>query len=257
MFSALFTSSPLLGWVCRGKPLGALAVIFWVGAAASLAACSTAPTQETASVEVAPVAPPAPVLTEQQKRINRLLGEADYCLSRNQLLNPIADNAHDRYRSVLLMDPANERAKLGLQAIALRFVDQAQTAARRGNLREANTLINYAKSIDNNAVVQDAANSLRKQLVNVPVAKAYVPSEGEVVLDAKLLQAQHAQLTSQLTGVAQKAKQTDQFVLIIARNDTEGRWIYQQLRSAVPGYLVRGDIRIGSPARVKLVQTLD
>jgi hypothetical protein len=60
-----------------------------------------------------------------------------------------------------------------------------------------------------------------------------------------------------LTGVAHKAKQTDQFVLIIARNDTEGRWVYQQLRNAVPGYLVRGDIRIGSPARVKLVKTLD
>jgi hypothetical protein len=84
-----------------------------------------------------------------------------------------------------------------------------------------------------------------------------VAIEGEIVLDAKKLQAKDPQLTTQLTGVANKAKQTDQFVLIIARTDADGRWIYQQLRNAVPGYLVRGDIRIGSPARVKLVSALD
>ena len=228
-----------------------------LGLAGALAACQSTPKQEEPIAPVVQVAPAPVELTPQQKVVHRLLAEADYCLSRNQLLNPIADNAHDRYRSVLLMDPENERAKLGLQAIALRFVDQAQTAAKRGNLSEANTMINYAKSIDNNAVVQDAANSLRKQLVNIPVAKAYVPSEGEVVLDAKMLQSKDPQLTTHLTSVAHKAKQTDQFVLIIARTDADGRWVYQQLRNAVPGYLVRGDIRIGSPARVKLVKTLE
>jgi hypothetical protein len=229
----------------------------FLGLAGILAACQTAPKQEEPPAPVVQVAPKPVELTSQQKVIQRLLGEADYCLSQNKLLNPIADNAHDRYRSVLLMDPNNERAKLGLQMIALRYVDLAQTAAKRGNLSEANSLIKYAKGIDNNLVVQDAANSLRKQLVNIPPAKAYVAIEGEIVLDAKKLQAKDPQLTTQLTGVANKAKQTDQFVLIIARTDADGRWIYQQLRNAVPGYLVRGDIRIGSPARVKLVSALD
>ncbi|HOY23978.1 MAG TPA: hypothetical protein PK002_12545 [Cellvibrio sp.] len=228
-----------------------------LGLVGTLVACQSTPKQEEPIAPVVQVAPVAVELTPQQKVVHRLLAEADYCLSRNQLLNPIADNAHDRYRSVLLMEPENERAILGLQAIALRFVDLAQTAAKRGNLSEANTMIKYAKSIDNNAVVQDAANSLRKQLVNIPVAKTYVPSEGEVVLDAKMLQSKDPLLTTHLTSVAHKAKQTDQFVLIIARTDADGRWVYQQLRNAVPGYLVRGDIRIGSPARVKLVKTLD
>lgn len=224
--------------------------------AASLAACQSTPKQE----EVAPVVQQAPVpveLTPQQKMINTMLSEADYCLSQNKLLNPIADNAHDRYRSVLLLDPQNERAKLGLQTISLRFVDLARTAAKRGNLSEAQTLIRDARAIDNNPVVQDAAETLRKQVVSTPPVKAYVAGEGEVVLDAAKVQAKDPQLTTQLVGIAQKAKQTDQFVLIIARSDPEGRWIYQQLRNAVPGYLVRGDIKIGSPARVKLVATLE
>ena len=245
MFSFISNSSVVVRTLCL------------LGLASALVACQSTPKQEESAVPLVQVAPAPVELTPQQKIVHRLLAEADYCLSRNQLLNPIADNAQDRYRSVLLMEPENERAKLGLQAIALRFVDLAQTAAKRGNLSEANTMIKYAKSIDNNPVVQDAANSLRKQLVNIPPAIAYVAGAGEIVLDAKMLLSKDPQLTTHLTSVAHKAKQTDQFVLIIARNDTEGRWVYQQLRNAVPGYLVRGDIRIGSPARVKLVKTLD
>jgi hypothetical protein len=233
-----------------------LRVIGVLGLASILGACQSVPKQEVP----APVVQQSPVpveLTPQQKIINSLLSEADYCLSQNKLLNPIADNAHDRYRSVLLMDPENERAKLGLQTISLRFVDLARTAAKRGNVSEAQTMIKYARGTDNNAVVQDAAETLRKQLGSMPAAKPYAPGEGEVILDAKLLQAKDSQITTQLVGVAQKAKQTDEFVLIIARTDAEGRYIYQLLRNAVPGYLVRGDIKIGSPARVKLVKSLD
>jgi hypothetical protein len=232
-------------------------VLSVIGFASLVFACQSTPKEE---VPVAPLLQqvPAPVeLTPQQKVVDRLLSEADYCLSQNKLLNPITDNAHDRYRSVLLMDPQNERAKLGLQTISMRYVELARTAAKRGNLSEAQTHIRYARSIDNNPVVQDAAETLRKQVASTPPPKPYQAAEGEVVLDAKLLQAKDAQITSQLTAVAKKAKDTDQFVLIIARTDAEGRWVYQQLRNAVPGYLVRGDIKLGSPTRVKLVKSLD
>lgn len=228
--------------------------------ASLLAACQSTPKQEAAEAvpETAPVAAPVE-LTAQQKVIHNLLAEADYALSQNKLLNPINDNAHDRYRSVLLMDPENERAKLGLQTIAMHYVEAARAAAKRGNIGEAQSLIRYARGIDNNPVVQDAEQTLRKQAASVSVAaaKPYQAADGEVVLDGKLLQSKDPQVNGQLTNVAQKAKQTDQFVLIVARSDAEGRWIYQQLRNAVPGYLVRGDIRIGQPARVKLVKSLE
>lgn len=234
-----------------------LSVVFFAALASLFTGCQSVPKQEPIAV-AQPVPVQAPVeLTAQQKVVNNILAEADYALSQNKLLNPINDNAHDRYRAVLLMDPENERAKAGLQTIALHYVDAARNAAKRGNISEAQTMIKYAREIDNNPVVQDAAQTLRKQAASVPAPKPYQASEGEVVLDPKLLQAKDTQLNSQLAGVAQKAKQTDQFVLIIARSDLEGRWIYQQLRSAVPGYLVRGDIRIGQPARVKLVKSLE
>jgi len=230
----------------------------FVVSATVLVACQSTPKQEE---QVSPVQSQvqqaSAEVTPQQKTINALLSEADYCLAQNKLLNPINDNAHDRYRSVLLMDPDNERAKTGLQTISLRYVELARTAATHGNLSEAQTMLKYAKGIDNNPVVQDAVETLRKQIGSMPPAKPYQAGEGEVVLDPKMLQAKDPQILAQLTGVAQKAKQTDQFVLIIARSDAEGRWVYQQLRNAVPGYLVRGDIRSGAPTRVKLVKSLD
>lgn len=242
--------------VSRVKLSNSLRTFGTLGFVAALSSCQSVPKQEVPAPTAQQVQAPA-VLTAQQKMINSLLAEADYCLSQNKLLNPISDNAHDRYRSVLLMDPNNERAKLGLQTISLHLVDLARNAAKRGNMSEAQTMIKYARGVDNNPVVQDAAETLRKQMGTMPVAKAYTPTEGEVVLDAKLLQSKDPQLTAQLVGIAQKAKQTDQFVLIIARTDADGRYIYQLLRNAVPGYLVRGDIKIGAPARVKLVKSLD
>jgi uncharacterized protein YfaT (DUF1175 family) len=98
---------------------------------------------------------------------------------------------------------------------------------------------------------------LRKQLSSMPALTPYKANEGEHLLDGKMLQAKSPQIVSMLKDVAQKAKQTGEFVLIIARSDAEGRWIYQQMRQAVPGFLVRGDIKVGQPARVKLVASLE
>ena len=51
-------------------------------------------------------------------------------------------------------------------------------------------------------------------------------------------------------------KNSGEFVLITSRTDDEGRWIYRQMQEAVPGYLVRGDIQLGSPPRVTLLPPL-
>jgi len=232
-----------------------------IGLSSFLTACQFFHSAETVPAAseniIQPVVQEPTVLTPQEKVINVMLGEADYALSQNKLLNPINDNAHDRYRSVLLLNPTNERAKLGLQTIALRYVELARAAAVRGDVAGAQSMIKYARGIDNNAVVQDAAETMRRQIASMPPAKPYQAGEGEQILDAALLKAKSPVIIAQLHGMAQKAKQTGDFVLIVARNDAEGRWVYQQLRTAVPGFLVRGDIKVGQPARVKLVKSLD
>ncbi|MET0356569.1 MAG: hypothetical protein ABW044_07300, partial [Cellvibrio sp.] len=144
MFSLLLNSQVRLSKVfslqSQGLKIQApIRVLGVLSLAGVLFACQSTPKQEEPVVPVVqqPVVPAPVELTPQQKVIEALLSEADYCLSQNKLLNPITDNAHDRYRSVLLMDPQNERAKSGLQTIAMRFVEQARAAAKRGNLSEA------------------------------------------------------------------------------------------------------------------------
>lgn len=238
-----------------------LCLIRWSALSSLLSACQffhfNASEAEPVAQAVQPVIEQPTAISPQEKVINVMLAEADYALSQNRLLNPISDNAHDRYRSVLLIDAKNERALLGLQTIALRLVELARSAAVRGDLATAQTMIKYARSIDNNPVVQDAAETLRKQLANMPPARPYQAGEGEQILDAALLKAKSPALLSQLNSIALKAKQSGDFVLIVAQNDAEGRWIYEQLRKAVPGFLVRGDIKVGRPARVKLVKSLE
>ena len=233
----------------------------FAGLSILLSACQLFPgkaaVEEPIPEIIQPTAAVLPEVTEQQRNINALLSEADYALSQNKLLYPINDNAYDRYKSVLLMVPGNERAKQGLQTISLRYVELARSAAVHGDVAGAQSMIKYARGVDNNAVVQDALETIRKQIANTPSAKPYRAEEGEQILDGNLLKAKDPQVISQLMGIAQKAKKTGDFVLIVARNDAEGRWIYQQLRSAVPGFLVRGDIKIGQPARVKLVSSLE
>jgi hypothetical protein len=44
--------------------------------------------------------------------------------------------------------------------------------------------------------------------------------------------------------VAQRVRESDETVLILARTDAEGRWIYKVMRESVGEYRIRGDIRI-------------
>ncbi len=50
-----------------------------------------------------------------QLAIDELLAKADLDVAANRLIKPISSNALDRYRAVLLLDKANQRAALGLR----------------------------------------------------------------------------------------------------------------------------------------------
>ena len=69
----------------------------------------------------------------------------------------------------------------------------------------------------------------------------------QLQLSAKLLRARSPRLVEQLALWANKAKDSHSLVVILSRSDVDGRWIYQQMRKAVPGYRLRADIRTGRP----------
>lgn len=230
-----------------------------VGALSGCQSAPERPAQKSVPVAVVKVdSPPVakPVATREQT-IARLLREADYALSKDQLLMPWSDNAHDRYHAVLLLDRNNVQAKTGLQAITLRYLDLARSAAARSQYAQAQEHLKNARDLDaNNPLVNEFAAILRREIATQKPPAAYKPGPNEHMIDAKALSSKSAAVVAQLRDLAQKAKTSGDLVMIIARNDAEGRWIYQQMRNALPGFLLRGDIKIGQQPRIQFVPRL-
>lgn len=231
--------------------------ILYMTMAFSLSACQLpflANQKKPAVVAPPPAVAPAPVITKEQQVIRMLLLNGEYTLSRDQLLTPANDNAYDFFRAVLKLDPENQRAKGGLQGIVMRYVDLARQAAARGNYTQATTMLNNARIVDpNNLLIKEVSSALTEQIKSAPPVQPYRGGANEFLLDANLLGKDDPQMLARITEIAQKLKTTDSLAMIIARTDVEGRWIYQKMREAVPGYRVRGDIKLGSPPRVQIV----
>ncbi len=200
---------------------------------------------------------PAPVPNAQaiqQERLKRLLADADYALSRDRLLSPVEDNAFDRYQSVLLLDPDNQQARTGLQAIALRYIEMARGSIGRGNYSLAQTQINNARGIDpQSPLLEETTQLLRRQRAANPPPPAYKPGPDERLLDVQELTRKSQAIQARLGELAREARARDDLVIIYARNDAEGRWIYSQMREALEDYLLRGDIRIANQPRIQFV----
>lgn len=222
-----------------------------------LSACQPTKTEPPQPVVVEPPKPVVPVKvieTKEQLAVRLLILNGEYTLAHDQLLTPETDNAFDYFRAVLKLDPNNQRAKGGLLGIVMRYVDLARQAAARGNYSQATTMLNNARMVDpDNLLIKEVAEGLSEQIKSAPPVEPYRGGENEFLLDASLLGKESPDISSHLSQIVHKLKETDGLAMIIARSDIEGRWIYQQMREAVPGYRVRGDIQIGSPPRVKLL----
>lgn len=214
------------------------------------------PARETpAGVEAEPAADPR---ATRAQTLEAWLDQADRALSEDRLLTPPEDNAHDRYRAVLYLDPDNRRAESGLQAIVLRYLDLARSAARQGAFAQAREMLERASTVDpDNSLVAELAREVAEAEERRKLKAPMVRSEDSYLLDPGRLARRDASLVEKLHELAQTVKDTGAFVLIVSRTDAEGRWIYQQMRDALPNYLLRGNIKRGSPPQIKLLPAIE
>lgn len=192
---------------------------------------------------------------QQSQQVRVLLMQAERALAADQLTTPTHDNAVDRFRMVLRLDPGNRQAQTGLQLVVMRYLDLARKALVKNQPGTADYLLARARGVDG----IDADNSLLVQLYRdiqqakkQEAAPALASSANRIVLDSAALSRKSPAAIEQLAGVAQRVRQSDESLIIVARDDAEARWIYQQLRQAVPGYRVRGNIKIGRSAYIEL-----
>ncbi len=193
--------------------------------------------------------------------VHQLLADADAALAADRLTTPIEDNAFDRYHAVLLIEPGNAEALLGLEEIFQRYVGMTQEAIRIGQYGKARALIERARSVDGSSEVVDrlvqGLNQRQRQRARAQPQVVIEPDQTEIALDVEGLNRRDESMVEQLQSLAMQVKDSDDTLLIVARSDSEGRWIYQKMADGVPGYRLRGDIRLGRQPKLLLLPSIE
>lgn len=227
--------------------------------AALLGGCETQPPQP----QPVQVQPPAerrgPTPAQQRAHATAyFLGRAERALAADDLMTPEGFSAYDYYQRVLGLSPGDQRAISGLQTIVMRYVEKAREALKRRDFGRVEWLLGRAdRVIGDSPLVAEVRRRLdeERRTAQALAAPAGAGSGGMVIeLSGADLDARSESLSGQLGLVAQRIRANNLRVEIITRSDAEGRWIYSQLRKAVPGYRVRANIRIGPQPRLELQQ---
>jgi hypothetical protein len=186
--------------------------------------------------------------------IDELLVKADIDLAADRLMQPTSSNAVDRYRAVLLLDKTNQRATLGLRDSVARYLVLAESKRLRGEYKRALDLLASAEAINGKSVKSTAM--INKSKI-VPFTPEVNPLQTVFNLDPADLSARNETIKTQLVALASRVRESKEYVLIYARNDAEGRWVYQQMREATENYRLRGNIKRHKKPRVVLDEPLD
>ncbi len=248
-------------WVCVGLLAGCAYIPGWQSQqerdALVLRQAQAAEAEAAAAAEAERRAQRERKQARQAQRIDSLLAEAADALADNRLTTPLHDNAYDRYRAVLLLQPDNSAAQAGLESVLLHYVELVRSALRDSQVSQARQLLARAREYfpDNllldevQATVDQARQQSRERLQRLNeqdlVGTEFALPPGE-------LSRKSPEIIEFLARIAQRLRETDESILIMARTDAEGRWIYKQMKEAVPDYRIRGNIRVTSDPVLQL-----
>lgn len=183
---------------------------------------------------------------EEQSRLHQvrmLLAYAEQAFADDRLMVPRPDNAFDWYQRVLDIDEANAEAHWGMLQITERYLTLAKQAFTSGRRAKAELMLSRAEQV---AATPAQSEEIRKRYQK-PLA------DNEFLLSAAELSNRSDTMKSLLYDLAKRAKEAESRMLIVARTDAEGRWIYQQMRQAITDYRLRGNIEIGLAPKVVLI----
>ena len=117
-------------------------------------------------------------------------------------------------------------------------------AANRGDVRLATQYLGKARSVDEGHPNIPAVARLIEEHKNANKTTYYLSIEG---LDQK-----SDEIIRELLDIGRTAAMRSATAVITARNDAEGRWIYQQLNAASPER-IHARMEIGSKPSVRLI----
>jgi len=190
------------------------------------------------------------------------LGQAERALAKNRLTQPAYDNAYDKFSAALLLAPKNAQAQNGLNTVQMQLVGIAREHLAQGHLSKADAQYQKVLGLFPNApLVGELSDNIRaaKAAIQSRLAKARRTAHSDpnrYLIPVKHIRSEADDAKQWFTKMAQAIKASDSSIFIHARSDSEGRWVYKALRSSVDNYLIRGDIRIGDPPAIELLEPL-
>ncbi len=153
-----------------------------------------------------------------------LLSEAELALDEHRLTTPVEDSAYYRYLRVLTLDPGNPAAEAGIAAIVEQYLIWALAKAEAGYIRQARHYLASASSVD------DRHPGILSVGARIDELAASINDRFALPTDA--LNRRNDDISARLGQLAQQAAAKSALVIIRARTDAEGRWIYQQMNNA-------------------------
>ncbi len=217
---------------------------------------------EAAEPSTVIVAERRPVKSGKTVMVEQLLLQAENALNKGRLTRPSHDNAYDKFRAVSIVSPSNKAAQAGLDAVLLSLAGLIREDLTKGRLQGAQQTWEV---IDERFGDHELTKSLAEAIAQARAARIKEQAKQQAVLgqDPK----QHIVPIAYLQGASAEAKRwfadlantiqaQNASIMIYARSDAEGRKIYQYLKQASPGYLIRGDIRVNAPPRIQLLEPL-
>ncbi|MGA1675612.1 MAG: tetratricopeptide repeat protein [Pseudomonadales bacterium] len=175
--------------------------------------------------------------------VRRLLQSARYALTDGLLVEPEEWSALNYYRRALQLDPANTDARYGIDGIVDRLVAEARAAAAAGDFAEARRVLASAALVDKeHPAVGPALNEL--ELLEHAQRRIYR-------LDAEALAVGTTTADSQLQEAGRMSRKAGCRAIIYARNDAEGRTLYEMMSKAPGAARIRAELRIAASPRVE------
>jgi hypothetical protein len=220
----------------------------------------------TPTTEPAPAAAPAPLpadgpptasapltrpgqtahLSDADRReVRRLLRAADYAITDNQLVDPPGVSALARYQQVLQIDPENPDARYGIQGIVDRLVERARAAGAQRRFQEAERVLAQAREVDPEHPGIEPAHT--------QIALVRSSRRESFPLDPAGVDNRAAPVVARLREAGAASRAPGCRAIIRARNDAEGRWIYQAMSAAPGSDRIRAEILISRTPGVENV----
>ena len=164
---------------------------------------------------------------------------------RGQYIHPARGSALGLYDRVLALDPGNAEARRGLEDIAQHHLDLASAAVRRRQLTRAQSMVDWARIVDENHPGIAAAEAQIRLLADARRLR--------LAVERSQLSARSETLAQSLTRFGTRARKPNCLATIRSPSDASGRWMYQQMSRAPGDARIRADIEIGSPPMVELL----